>query len=181
MTKRLFRILPILVIILIILNYKAILSEIFPVKYKDSVYKYSAKYNLDPYLVFSLIKVESKFNSFATSHKGAMGLMQITPQTGEYIAELLNEKNYKNENLYNPDTNIRYGCFYLSKLYNDFEGNLDWVLAAYNGGEGNVRKWLKKDEHGEKYLDTENLPFAETRSYLKKVKRNYKVYNYLYK
>lgn len=181
MTKRLLRILPILVFILIILNYKAILAEIFPVKYKNTVHKYSVKYNLDPNLVFSLINVESKFDTFATSHKGAMGLMQITPQTGEYIAGLLGEKNYKNENLYNPETNIRYGCFYLSKLKNDFEGNLDWVLAAYNGGEGNVRKWLQIDGSGEKYLDTEKLPFAETRSYLKKVKRNYKVYNYLYK
>jgi soluble lytic murein transglycosylase len=180
MTKKVFKILPVLVILLILFNYKSILRGIFPTSYKDTVFKYSIKYNLDPYLVFSVIKVESKFDSFAESPKEARGLMQITPQTGEYIAELLNEKNYKNENLYDPETNIRYGCFYLSKLYNDFGGNIDCVLAAYNGGEGNVRKWLKTDESGQKYLDTERLPFAETRGYLKKVKRNYKVYNYLY-
>jgi soluble lytic murein transglycosylase len=180
MTKKLFRILPLLVILLIAFNYKSILRGIFPTSYKDTVFKYSKKYNLDPYLVFSVINVESKFDSFAESPKGARGLMQVTPQTGKYIAELLGEKEYKNENLYDPETNIRYGCFYLSKLNNDFGGNMDCVLAAYNGGEGNVRKWLQTDETGEKYLDTEKLPFVETRNYLKRVKRNYKVYNYLY-
>lgn len=180
MTKRLLKLAILISIILIAINYKMILQHFFPLKYEKAVIKYSIENQLDQYLVYSIIKVESKFNTYALSSKGAIGLMQITPQTGQYIATLLQDKKYKQEALYGPEKNIRFGCFYLSKLYNDFDGDIDCVLAAYNGGEGNVRKWLKTDETGRKYLDIENLPFAETRDYVKKVKRNYKIYKYLY-
>jgi soluble lytic murein transglycosylase len=162
------------------MNYKTILHYFFPLKYEKAVVKYSIENRLDPYLVYSIIKVESKFDTYAISPKGAMGLMQITPPTGRYIATLLEDKKYKQEMLYDPEKNIKFGCFYISKLYKDFNGDIDSALAAYNGGEGNVRKWLKTDETGKKYLNTEEVPFAETRDYIKKVKRNYKIYKFLY-
>jgi soluble lytic murein transglycosylase len=175
-----FKVLIFIVIIAIVINYKALLKYFFPEKYKAAVLKYSTEYKIDPYIVYSIIKAESNFKPDAKSNKGAAGLMQITPQTGKYIASLLEVKNFNQEMLYSPDVNIKYGCFYLSKLFKDFNGDLDAVLAAYNGGEGNVRKWLKEDEAGRKFIKVEELPFAETRNYVQKVKRNHKIYKYLY-
>lgn len=170
----------ILLILGTLLNYKRILFYFYPVHYEEIVTKYSEKYEIDPYLVYALIKTESKFNPYAKSHKGAIGLMQITPKTGSYLAGLIKENGFEEEMLYNPERNIKYGCFYLSKLSKDFEGNLDLVLAAYNGGEGNVRKWIKSDEDGKKYLNPEEVPFKETKNYIKKVKSDYKIYRFIY-
>ena len=180
MIKRTTKFIFIIFIFILIVNHKTVLKRFYPVYYEEKVSKYSQKYDLDPYLIYSLIKVESKFNPSAKSNKGALGLMQITPSTGAYIAELIGDSDFKKEMLYNPEVNIKYGCFYLAKLFDDFNGNLDCVLAAYNGGEGNVRKWLKEGKDGFN-LKIEELPFDETRKYIIKVKRNYKIYNYIYK
>lgn len=179
MFKRLVQLLVIAVLIAVVANYKEILKSFYPAHYEETVIKYSKQYKLDPYLIFSLIKVESKFNPYAKSNKNAIGLMQITPNTGNYIAKLIGDKNFSTDMLYNPEINIKYGCFYISKLFNDFDGNIDCILAAYNGGEGNVRKWLKYGEDG-KYINVDQLPFDETRKYIQKVKRNYRIYTFLY-
>lgn len=181
MTRRLFiPILAAVLIITILANYKSILRKVFPVQYNQSVLKYSAQYNMDPYIIYSIIRVESKFNPYAKSNKGASGLMQITPQTGEYIANLLNISNYNENLLYNSDLNIHFGTFYFSKLYNDFNADIDCALAAYNGGSGNVSKWITTDDQGKKYLDVEKIPFAETRNYILRVKKIYKLYKFIY-
>lgn len=175
MTKKIIKLIMFIIVIYTLINHKDILKRFYPIYYEESIKKYSIKYGLDPYLIYSIINVESKFNAFAKSSKGAIGLMQITPNTGEYISRLIGDKKFKMDILYNPETNIRYGCFYVSKLFSDFNGDLDCVLAAYNGGEGNVRKWLKEGN-----LKVKDLPFKETKNYIYKVKRNYKLYNYIY-
>lgn len=168
-------------VIMVLVNYKTILKKFFPIQYYQEVLKYSEEYNVDPYIVYSIIRVESKFNPFAQSGKGAKGLMQITPQTGEYIAKLLNVDEYDEEQLFQPSTNIKFGVFYFSKLYKDFNNNLDCALAAYNGGRGNVLKWLDSQENGDNYLDIDNIPFEETKNYVKRVKNMYKLYGIIYK
>lgn len=105
--------------------------------------------------------------------------MQITPKTGKYIADILKDDRYKDDKLNDPDMNIKYGCFYISKLLNDFNGDINSVLAAYNGGEGNVRKWIKQN-NGASNLDIEDVPFDETKSYIKKVKLTIRIYKYIY-
>jgi soluble lytic murein transglycosylase len=180
MTKKLLAVILLLGCIVLAFNYKKILKNFFPVQYSKNVLEHSAKYELDPYLVYSIIKVESKFNPYAKSQKGAAGLMQITPQTGNYIAKLLNRENFDEGTLYNPDLNIEFGCYYFSKLYKDFDNNIDIALAAYNGGRGNVNKWIKTDDNGKKVLKIDDIPFKETKSYIIKVKRNYKIYRLLY-
>jgi soluble lytic murein transglycosylase len=182
MTRRIFVIMFVIVFSMIILvNYKPILKKIFPLQYNQSVMKYSAQYDMDPYLIYSIIRVESKFNPYAKSNKGATGLMQITPQTGMYIAELLNIDSFDENQLYNPDLNIQFGSFYFSKLYKDFNADINCALAAYNGGSGNVTKWITTNDKGEKYLDVEKIPFNETRNYILRVKKIYNIYNFLYK
>lgn len=168
-----------IVIIIACLIYRPVLKRIYPVQNKRIVEYYSREYGLDPLLVYSVIKVESKFNPYATSYKGAKGLMQITPSTGRYLAGILGDEYFSDNILYEKETNIKYGCFYLSKLINDFEGNLILALAAYNGGEGNVRKWLENYEE-EKKFSIDDIPFEETKSYVKKVQQNYGMYMFLY-
>ena len=169
----------VIILIILFLCIKPVLRQLYPIQNKKTVECYSKEYSLDPRLVYSVIKAESKFNPYATSSKGARGLMQITPSTGGYIAELLGEEAFSDNLLYDKETNIRYGCYYLSKLLDDFQGNLILALAAYNGGEGNVRKWLEGYEDNDDFT-IEAIPFRETRRYVRNVMNNYDVYKYLY-
>lgn len=180
MSKKLRGILFLIIIVIIGINFKNIIKVFYPLQYQSLVEKYSHKYGLNKYLVYSLIRVESKFDPMALSNKNAAGLMQITGQTGKYIAKLIGDKEFKQEDLMIPETNIKYGCFYFRKLIRDFDGNVNYALAAYNAGEGNVRKWLTIDENGRKHLDTESIPYVETRKYVKKVNKYLEIYTFLY-
>lgn len=164
----------IIVILILIINLKNIFKIFYPIKYSEYVVKYSKRYGVDPYLIYALIKAESNFDKFALSHKGAVGLMQITPNTGRYISNLLKEKNYRDRDLFDPEKNIKYGVFYFKKLYSDFGYDLDLALAAYNAGEGNVRRWMINNKLKEEML------FQETKLYIKKVKKYYMIYKWIY-
>lgn len=163
--------------IILILDNAAMM--IYPAKYKDIVLKYSKEYEIDPSLVFSMIKVESNFKPEAVSPKNARGLMQITEKTGNWGAKELEIADYGSEMLFNPETNIRIGCWYLSTLYSEFN-ETDLVLAAYNGGSGNVAQWLNDNRLSSSGTILDRIPFKETQLYLKKVKNNYKIYKKLY-
>lgn len=169
------------VIAVFINNSTTVLKLIYPVKYKEQVYKYSVQYNLDPNLVFAIIKAESGFDSKATSRKNARGLMQITDGTGEWGAQSLQLGSYQNLNLYDPETNINIGCWYLGKLMKEFNYDLETVIAAYNGGSGNVTEWLKDSSISGKDGKLVNIPFKETERYLDRVKHYYSVYKSIYK
>lgn len=157
-----------------------ILKLFYPIKYSEYVYKYSTQYDLDPFLVFSIIRVESNFNSQAQSKKGAKGLMQITDKTGEWAAKEIGVNNYTSDMLFDPKYNIMFGCWYFNNLIKQFNGNIVLALAAYNGGSGNVEKWLKNKEYSStgEYLD--KIPFGETERYIIKVQKDYNVYKNLY-
>ena len=89
------------------------------------------------------------------------------------------ELNLKNVDIFDPETNIRLGCWYLSKLYKEF-GKLDLVIAAYNGGSGNVKKWLENNEYSKDGENLHDIPFKQTSKYVEKVKNNYEHYNKIY-
>ena len=108
-------------------------KTVYPIKYSGLVSEYSEKYDLDPYLVTAVINVESNFKPDAVSHANARGLMQISVKTGKWAAGKLGMKNYASDDLFEPETNIKIGCWYLSSLYGEF-GDMDLALAAYNGG-----------------------------------------------
>ena len=143
---------------------------LFPTKYKNYVTFYSDKYGLDKALVYAVIKTESGFDSGAISPSNARGLMQVIESTGRWIASELDEE-FEVNNLFDPETNIRYGCFYLSYLFEKF-ADIDIVICAYNAGETAVRNWL--DEDGK--LDYDKVTYSETKNYYKKVKGYYNVY-----
>lgn len=154
---------------------------LFPIKYADLVTKYSEKYNLDTYLVFSIIRIESKFNPQATSHKGARGLMQIIDQTGAWAAKEIGIENYHSDRLYEPEINIQIGCWYIRKLINQYKDNLETSLAAYNAGSGNVSKWLGNEKYSDDAEKLNFIPFKETREYVEKVMKSQKCYERLYR
>ena len=147
---------------------------LYPLKYKDNILNYSQKYNLKPELVASLIYAESKFDANAISNKGAKGLMQIMPQTAMWICIKLNEE-YKEENLFDADYNIKLGTYYLSYLSEKFE-DVVVILCAYNAGEGVVNSWLKDKNYSSDGKTLDYIPFKQTREYTQKVINNLKRY-----
>lgn len=175
-----------LLIVLILLLYIGIQSPLFkrrvyPLKYEESIIKYSSQYNLDPHLVMAVIWVESKYEPKATSRKDARGLMQIIPSTGQWIAKEIEIGSYNDDLLYDPDINICMGCWYLSYLLEVFGGDVELALAAYNGGMGNVKKWLNDSRYSKDGSKLDFIPFWETSQYIDKVVKAYEQYKKLYK
>ncbi|MDL2310825.1 lytic transglycosylase domain-containing protein, partial [Peptostreptococcaceae bacterium OttesenSCG-928-C18] len=148
------------------------------VEYTDYINKYSEEYDVDPILILSVIKVESNFNEKAESHMNAVGLMQIVPETGEWIAEKL-KIDYTDEMLKDPEMNIKLGTYYLSYLINHFQ-DTDLAIVAYNGGMGNVDKWIKEEIVGKNGEGLNNIPIDEARQYVVKVTDQLEVYSTFY-
>lgn len=186
--KKIFYICLLIIIALffvVALQYKNILRCFYPIEYGSHIVSYSKEYGLDSYLICALINVESHYDKDAESHKDAKGLMQITVSTGNWAAEKIGIKNFNDSMLYDPNVNIRIGCWYLNSLKKEFnlgEEETDRVLmlAAYNGGSGNVKKWLSIKEYSPTGTTLDLIPFKETRDYVKKVLRDYKIYRWLY-
>lgn len=178
--KKLFKLVWIIIIVILLINLSMFfVKKVYPLKYSESIFYYSNKNNLDPYLVASIIKTESNCNPNAVSNKNATGLMQITPETGKWIAEQMKINDFSVERLHEPELNISMGCWYLDNLRTEFK-DTELVIAAYNAGRGNVQKWLKNSEHSKDGQNLHNIPFEETDKYVKKVKVNYKIYKFLY-
>ena len=142
----------------------------FPMKYKSEIKYFSDKYGIEENLVFAVIKAESGFNPNKVSEKGAAGLMQIMPETAEYIGERF--FSGRKFDLFLPADNIEAGCFYIFYLSEKFENTTE-ILAAYNAGEGNVKLW--KNEKGAP-LTENDIPFPETKRYIKRVISYRKIY-----
>lgn len=176
--KRIIIWLIVVIMFFIGINY-SIKKYIYPYKYSEIINECSYKYDLDPYLVLAVIKTESNFNESAESSKGAKGLMQIMDSTGEWIASKLGVNNFTPEMLCNPEINIEFGCWYLNNLLGEFD-DLSLALAAYNGGSGNVTKWLNDPEYSSDGENLTYIPFKETKKYVDKVSTRYNVYKFLY-
>ncbi|MGH4139252.1 lytic transglycosylase domain-containing protein [Clostridium sp.] len=178
--KTLIKMLCLILLFIIMVNIKGIFKHFYPIKYEANIVKYSQRYEVDPCLIAAVIKAESNFDGNAVSNRGAYGLMQIMPDTGLWIASNMELKGYKVEKLYDNEINIAMGCWYINNLNTEFDGNIDLVLAAYNGGRGNVQKWLKDKQYSDDGKKINNIPFEETDKYVKKVKTNYNIYLKLY-
>ncbi len=155
------------------------LSFLYPIYYQEYVKDYSRRLNLDPLFVHALIREESRFNPKAESRSKAMGLMQILPSTGEWIAVKMGEKAFEDDSLFQPKPNIKLGTWYLAYLLEKFDGNFILALTAYNGGPTNVTNWLKKSsEDIDEFI--EDIPSSETKRYVKKVMSSYAMYKHIY-
>lgn len=143
--------------------------------YKNYIQSSAKEFNVDPVLILSVIKEESRFKNTAISNVGAIGLMQLMPKTSKEIAQRLKVKNFSLEMLKNPEINIRFGAYYLQKLIAKYDGNLILALAAYNAGIGIVDGWIEgENENAIKDFELENIRYKSTKIFARKVLRNYK-------
>jgi soluble lytic murein transglycosylase len=137
-----------------------------PLRHEDVIRQQAADKGLDPALIAAVIYAESRFVD-QTSSAGARGLMQITPQTADAIAQRTGGYLFRQEDLATPQVNISYGSWYLAHLLRHYEGDEVLALAADNAGSGNVDRW--RAERGGGTIAVGELPFAETRSYVERV------------
>ena len=166
-----------LITIIKVFNIKQIiLQKIYPKKYSEYVEKYAQEFNVDPLLIFSMIKAESNFKEKAKSSSGAKGLMQLMEATANEIAEPLVEE----ESLLEPEKNIMIGTKYYSELLKNFDGNMLLAITAYNAGMGNVNQWIRDGIIKADGSDIENIPYKETNMYVRKIINNYRMYQTIY-
>ena len=154
------------------------LTKVYKLEYTEYVKKYANEYNVDEYLIYAIIKAESNFEPKAESHRGAKGLMQLMYSTAEDIAKRINV-NLNEENILEPDINIKLGTKYISMLIQKYN-NINLALAAYNAGSGNVDGWIEKGTLKSDGSDIENVPFMETNNYVRKILRDYEIYKNIY-
>ncbi|RYD06862.1 hypothetical protein N752_01675 [Desulforamulus aquiferis] len=169
-----------LLLALLFVSHKDIGRWLYPFEHQEVIYYYAEVNHLDPLLVASIIKTESNFNPNAISPKGARGLMQIMPNTGEWIYQQISGGSLNQDKLFDAETNIALGTWYLADLSAEFKGDLVLVIASYNAGRGNVKNWLTTQHWTGEHKTIDQIPFMETRQYIRKVLWNQKVYNYLY-
>lgn len=144
--------------------------------YHDLIKKYAVEYGLSPSFLSAIIKCESSFDARAVSRVNARGLMQIMPDTGTWLASRLNLKNYQPDALFDPETNIRFGAFYLSYLSDMFAGSPVMVASAYHAGANNVKHWALNRAEDRKTITLDLIPMDDTRSYVRKVMDAYAIY-----
>lgn len=174
----------ILILIVFLMVFKNKIQRIFyPKSYEEFVSMYSDEYGVDENLVFAVIKAESNFQEDAVSHKDALGLMQIMKETAEDVARKYNieiDFNNSEREILNVQNNIKIGTKYLAVLLEKYK-NIEVAVAAYNAGIGTVDNWIEKGIIKSDGSDIENIPYKETNNYVRKILRNYKIYQDLYK
>ena len=142
----------------------------YPLRYEVIVRGYAQQRQIDPALLAAVIETESKFNTDARSSAGAVGLMQLTPDTAKGIAQYTHGTTFRLSDLTNPDINVRYGTWYLHRLLDKY-GDERLALAAYNAGQANVDRWQAAHE---------GIQFADTRAYVAKIERLKVIYRRTY-
>ena len=151
----------------------------YPREYAEYVEVYAEAYGVPEGLVYAVIRTESSFDSGAVSPVGAVGLMQLMPSTFEWLTDDKLFEHLESGMLYDPETNIKYGTYCLSFLYDRY-GDWEVAVAAYNAGAGNVDGWLEDSEYADGEGGLREIPFRETRQYVKKVTDAWDMYERLY-
>ena len=181
MKTRLLHLLWIVPLLLLIL-YPAIgfiKQKVYPLAYEDIVMEMAEEYHLEPSLVFAVIRTESKFDKNAVSKAHAKGLMQITDDTFRWAQNRAREEEIDPENLFIPKTNIRYGCYILTLLSQQFP-DTETMLAAYNAGQGKVTQWLQNPAYSEDGKTLSHIPYEETEDYVRRVINTQNEYQKIY-
>jgi len=147
---------------------KAVNDLTLPLAYSDVIREQATEKHLDPALIAAVIYAETKFDPRPSS-AGAQGLMQILPQTAEFLARRSGATTFSVTDLATPEVNIAYGSYYIRYLMDEYHGSVMLALAAYNGGETNVNRWLVSARDRGRTLTVSDIPFAQTRAYVEKV------------
>lgn len=152
----------------------------YPIAYSENVGTVARSADIDPFLILSIMKVESLFEPSAKSGVGAIGLMQLMPFTAYSIARQTNDQHFKFKEIASSGKNIQYGAIYLKRLLEYYQGNVFLVAAAYNAGPLAVNRWINRCGSCSIDVFVEEIPYSETRNYVKKVIENYYNYHALY-
>lgn len=166
-------------IYLLSLATEAATKSFYPHKYAEHVEKYSSAYGVDPDLVYAVIKCESGFDPSATSSADAKGLMQLTDDTFDWVQTKLDESGYVPQDLYDPETAVKYGVKLLSLHLNEFEDET-LALAAYHAGRSAVGSWLKNENYTDE-TGLHTIPYAETAVYVERVLNTKEIYENIYR
>ena len=153
--------------------------QLYPMTYETELRANAAANGLDPALPAAVILAESSYMPEAVSEANAQGLMQLLPSTAEWVAGKFDEA-YLEGCLFEPDTNIKYGCWYLGYLIRRFDGNLTCAIAAYHAGQGTVDGWLANPEYSPNGATLQTIPSGATDTYVKRVLKYYEKYKELY-
>lgn len=153
---------------------------LYPYPYRPAIERMAQHFHVDSSLVAAVILSESKFKNAAQSHKGAVGLMQLMPDTAFWISKRMEDPLVSVDALKDPERNIMYGTWYLAELENEFHGNDVLALAAYNAGRGNVHAWMEDKGWDMNFQDVNAIPFGETRKYVENVLKSRAKYQELY-
>lgn len=183
--KTALRVLTVMVVILLLISvaglftYDRFLRETHPLKYTAYVERYASEYGIQPTLVYAVIKTESGFRADAVSNVGARGLMQIMEDTFDWIKFRLGDEETEYYDMYDPETNIRYGCYLLGFLLDEF-GQTNEAMAAYHAGRGNVNDWLSDKRYSSDGIHLDVIPIADTAHYVNKINKAMDNYVRLY-
>ena len=156
-----------------------VLRRVWPDFFREQVMPAARENGVEPTLLWAIMRQESVFNPDVTSSADARGLMQVIPSTGRALARDMRMAEFDSEDLYDPETNVRIGSYYVSRLLRRFDGRIDLVAAAYNAGPGNAVRWNRASGADEDVL-RESITYSETRKYVKLVLKNYYIYQGLY-
>ena len=159
---------------------QALKRLLFPSPYSSTAIEQAREFEVDPRVIYALMRQESLFNPGATSWVGARGLAQVMPATGQGIAQNLNVGDFQESDLYRPAVSIRFGTFYFSYQAAVMNGSIHAALSAYNGGPGNAQRWAGGTTVADPDLFTESIDYGETRHYVKLVYGYYGTYQRLY-
>lgn len=161
------------------MGLNALKRQFYPRDYSEYVEKYCDMYSIDANLAYAVIHTESGFDSDAVSHLGACGLMQIMPETFDWLRSKDSDNSGMYTDVFDPETNIRYGILFLSLIADRFEDE-QLVIAAYHAGMGRVSSWLSDSSLSTDGKSLCCIPFADTEHYVRKVQRTKRIYEVLY-
>lgn len=179
--KRLFLLLIIGFLAFLFIRSDWIGKWMYPIHYQADIRASALNYDLDPLLIAAIIRVETNYSTGKESKKGALGLMQIMPDTADWVIQKAGFSNVSEDTLrHRADVSIQIGSWYLSSLHRQFDGNTTVVVAAYNAGPGNVSKWLNNGTWDGTKESVSNIPYGETRHYVQRVFYYYNKYKQLY-
>lgn len=161
-------------------SYSFFMKQAYPLKYRDIIETQAEKYNIDPAFLYGMIRTESNFDPNAESAVGAVGLMQIMPDTFDWLqTHRGTEPKLDASALYDPQINVEYGAYFISILQEIYDDETV-ILSAYNAGMGNVDQWLSEEEHSSDGVTLHDIPYGETEQYVKNVLESQAMYHRLY-
>ena len=153
----------------------------YPCRYSEYVEYYAGKYNIDPLILYSFIRTESNFNPNAQSNVGARGLMQITEETFDWIkSKIAPTEQLTFDDLYDPETNIRFGTYFVCYCLKKYDNHLATAAAAYHNGLGAVDALLTETQYSTDGVTLEHYPYPQMRQYVKKITESYQRYSEIY-